>query len=146
MTLNGDGCGGVIRDSSGRLIEGFMHGHVEGGSLTAELWAILVGLKAVWDSGKRRIIVEWDLLEALNAVEGEVIQQHHEYSLIEEIKCMLGRDWEVNICHINREGNSVADYLAKEALRGWPGLFGILNSSFELTRYFLVDLNNLPSS
>ena len=53
---HGLGCGGILRDHTGSFIEGFMFKSIEGDSLAAESWALVLGLRMAWEKGARRVI------------------------------------------------------------------------------------------
>ena len=57
---HGLGCGGLLRRSDDSFVEGFMFHLNQGDSLTAELWALVLGLKLAWQRGYRKVIVETD--------------------------------------------------------------------------------------
>lgn len=68
VKLNVDGCskgnpgkvgaGGVIRDHMGSWIGGFARNIGTCSSVTAELWAIYVGLQLTWEKGFRNVVLE----------------------------------------------------------------------------------------
>ncbi|KAF7818736.1 reverse transcriptase [Senna tora] len=62
------GGGGLIRDSNGNWIHGFIKFLGEGNSLLAELWAICEGLNLAKHLGCIRIIVETDSSAAVNLI------------------------------------------------------------------------------
>ena len=124
----GLGCGGLMRNSNGKFIEGFMFHPTEGDSFTAELWALILGLKLAWEKGERRIIVESDALELIQLLEQGNTSQHADAELIQEAKSLIGRQWEIELLHIPRGANSVADFLAKRAITTVRGYELILES------------------
>ncbi|XP_054817146.1 uncharacterized protein LOC129316799 [Prosopis cineraria] len=120
-----------------------MHNGVGKDSLEAELWAVLLGLKEGWDLGYRKVIAESDALEAMHLVSVNTPPLHQYLNIIDEIHSILGKDWQASLCHINREGNEVANYLAKYALSCWPGFYRISTPPPELVDLLSADCNNL---
>ena len=65
------------------------------------------GLALAWDLGLKRIMLEFDSHVSIG-----LIQRFHSNSdslLVQKIKVMLERNWEVMINHIPREANRIAD-------------------------------------
>ncbi|XP_061350094.1 uncharacterized protein LOC133295304 [Gastrolobium bilobum] len=106
------GCGGVFRDASGTWIVGFCKNLGSGTVLHAELWACLVGLELAWGRGFRQVWLEGDSLSAQQLITNGC---HHDYpaaNLVNRIRNLMQRDWQIYMSHIHREGNRVADFLA----------------------------------
>ncbi|XP_019416401.1 PREDICTED: uncharacterized protein LOC109327691 [Lupinus angustifolius] len=109
--------GGVIRNDDGFWISGFSTIFGIGSSIQAELLAIEFGLKLAWTLGYRKIILESDCLEVIHIISGRVqVCLERLAGIILSISGLLERHWEVLTHHILREGNSVADFLAKLSL------------------------------
>ncbi|WCJ29423.1 LINE-1 retrotransposable element ORF2 protein [Euphorbia peplus] len=109
------GTGGLIRDSNGMWLCGFMCNLGICTALLAELWGLYYGLEMAWKKGYRRVIVEIDSLIVLKLVmDGERVF-HRYYWLIEGCKLFLKHDWEIKMQHQFREGNRAADWLANFA-------------------------------
>ncbi|BBN67603.1 Polynucleotidyl transferase, ribonuclease H-like superfamily protein [Prunus dulcis] len=104
--------GGIIRDSTGRWIKGFVTNLGCGKILEAELWGVFRGLLLTWNEGVRRIKVECDSFTAVFLINGETRPSHPLSNLIHSCKDMLLRDWECSISHIYREQNIAADHMA----------------------------------
>ncbi|XP_057455945.1 uncharacterized protein LOC130747118 [Lotus japonicus] len=104
---------GVVRTVDGSWRLGYA-GHLGiADNLCAELFAILHGLTLCWDHGFREIDLFSDSLLALGLIT-KVLPPFHRYgSVIGRVKALLQRPWQVRCQHILREGNAVADYLAK---------------------------------
>ena len=98
--------------------------------MTAELWAIYVGLLMTWDRGFRKVILESDSRVVVGLIKGESERVDNNFNLIMQIKSMLGRDWEVEIFHVYREANCVADWLAN---------FGLTRDLLDRGADFLTD-------
>ncbi|XP_061339337.1 uncharacterized protein LOC133286019 [Gastrolobium bilobum] len=58
----------LVRDEKGNWVRGFTYRIRVYTPLIAELWAILKGLKMVWDCGARKLIVEGDSSLAMGAI------------------------------------------------------------------------------
>ncbi|XLT51265.1 hypothetical protein HN873_043869 [Arachis hypogaea] len=62
-------CGGLIRDSQGRTIAGFMM-NLENCLITlAEIWGLYAGIKLTHDLGIEKLLVETDFLCASNFIQ-----------------------------------------------------------------------------
>lgn len=104
--------GGVIRDSNSNWISGFTSSLGQCSPLEAELWGVFHGLQLAWSLGLRQIIMEVDCLEAYQSLSSwnpHAIQTNMWY----RIQYLLNRDWTVLLSHTRREGNQIADHLAK---------------------------------
>lgn len=128
------GCGGVVQDSSGRWLCGYMLNLGSMDPLPAEIWSIWKGLKLLWGRGFWRVALESDLKEALNRIFSR--KPSNLDPLIHEIHGLLNNDWEVTLNHNLREANVVANWLAASALAVNPGL-QVLNSPPEMVLSFL---------
>ncbi|XP_028765116.1 uncharacterized protein LOC114723126 [Neltuma alba] len=85
------GCGGILKDTEGKIVEGFYHRLDKGDAFTAEVWACLLGLRRAWDLGFRDLILMSDSTNALHAIETEPTDTHEDWNVIMEIKGMLQR-------------------------------------------------------
>ena len=110
------GVGGVIRDHMGSWIGGFARNIGFCSSVTAELWAIHVGLHRTWDKGFRKVVLESDSKVIVGIIKGDTVRVDRNYNLIMQIRGLLGREWEVKIFHVYREANYVVDWLANFGL------------------------------
>ncbi|XP_039010231.1 uncharacterized protein LOC120138919 [Hibiscus syriacus] len=90
----------------------------------------LLGVSLAWDLGERRVIIEVDSLEALEAIRMARTGNHRLTILVHVVE-MLQFDWSVQFQYIDwsvqfqyvaREGNGVADCLAKLAVQGNAGV------------------------
>lgn len=111
------GCGGVVRDSSGKWVRGFakkLDSSLE--VHQTELEAILAGLQLVSDMKFKKVVVESDNKSVVSMVEKSVHPNHPDCVIIQQIRAMLHRfDWEVKLVAISNTANSVADKLANNA-------------------------------
>ena len=103
------------------MIDAFLLKLSAGDTLTAKLWGCLMGLKRAWDGGCRNFILRIDSTEAVHLIKFEVHEMHKDISLIMEIKGMLERKWCVDVRVFHRDGNGIANLLAKRALDGAMG-------------------------
>nr|GMC99849.1 reverse transcriptase [Ipomoea batatas] len=113
------GCGGVFRDDKGNWIEGFIANLGIFSSEEAEAWAVLKGLKIAWERGFRKVMVETDannIVEALNMPNSGSNYRRLLANIIQDCKQWLMKPWDITVTHIFREQNRVADVLAKRAL------------------------------
>ncbi|KAL4355056.1 hypothetical protein GQ457_06G032600 [Hibiscus cannabinus] len=101
-------CGGALRDHMGEWILRFSKCIGVCSIIDAELWGVLVGLESAWSRGFRRIVVETDSLDVLRLLRSDNHNQQRPSLLMH-----LNRLRHVNVQHIVREGNQVADSLAK---------------------------------
>lgn len=107
---------GIIRCSNGRTLKIFQHILGRKTPYEAEMFAIMKGLTLCRTMGLPKVMVEADaqaVIQSLNH-DTEVTNWRTLYTLQQIKSCT--RTMEVTFQHIHREGNSVADNLAKEAL------------------------------
>lgn len=70
------GCRGVIRDSNGKWILGFIMRHSHMDILSAKIWSISKGLEVSKEKGIRKIIIESDSKKAVELAGGECALDH----------------------------------------------------------------------
>ncbi|KAK2663757.1 hypothetical protein Ddye_002331 [Dipteronia dyeriana] len=99
--------------SSFITIKGFMMKKGIGNVLEAKLWAMFDGLNMAWSFGIRKIIVESDSLDCVYLLPRDNNTNHHLFSLIQNYKHLLNSDWICTMKHVYREGNRLADGLAR---------------------------------
>ncbi|CAI0601142.1 unnamed protein product, partial [Linum tenue] len=105
--------GGVIREEDGRFVSAFT-ANLGGGSITrAELMAIVIGLRAAWEVGARKVEVQTDSRVAIDLVQAATESSPH-YQLVMQVRRLLERAWQVVLKHIYREANAAADFLASK--------------------------------
>ncbi|CAN0911645.1 Putative ribonuclease H protein At1g65750 [Linum grandiflorum] len=80
--------------------------------MRAELRAIIDGLLLAWEWGARRVAIQTDSLAATKMLQQQAYLDHKHTTLVLQFKELLRRNWEVQLFHIYREGNCLADYLA----------------------------------
>ncbi|XP_057432971.1 uncharacterized protein LOC130725799 [Lotus japonicus] len=104
---------GVVRSTEGNWIFGFTWHACVCDSLRTKLLAILRGLSLCWEHGHRRVEFFIDSLLALGLITAYHPLLHQYACIIGSIKSLLRRSWVVHCRHKLREGNVVADHLAK---------------------------------
>ncbi|PKI41804.1 hypothetical protein CRG98_037804 [Punica granatum] len=115
------GAGGVIRGEDGQWIEGFAHNVGFATSVIAELWGALIGLQYAWDLGLWRIVLEVDSEVVKLMITRPSPTAASTKLLVEDIRELLIRDWQVQICHPYREDNACADWMGRLVTRLSPG-------------------------
>jgi ribonuclease HI len=107
------GFGGVLRRHDGSWIFGFGGNIGLSSILQAELLAIYHGLRVAWDQGHRHLVCYSDSTLALQLISTEVNSWHLFAPIINNIKELMARDWNLQLIHTWREANATADFLAK---------------------------------
>ncbi|XP_061361919.1 uncharacterized protein LOC133305695, partial [Gastrolobium bilobum] len=105
-------CGGVCRDGDGHWIMGYSQKLNPESVLMAELWGLTIGLEWAWNQHFKRIIVEGDSLIGIQLVREGCTTSHPCFVLVSRIRMLLLKDWFVEIEHVYREANQVANWLA----------------------------------
>ncbi|CAN1162756.1 Putative ribonuclease H protein At1g65750 [Linum perenne] len=80
--------------------------------MRAELRTVEFGLRIAWDTGVRKVQLQLDSAAAVAAILGESDFDSRHGQTLQSIANLRQKDWEVDISHIYREGNRVADLLA----------------------------------
>uniref|UniRef100_A0A6N2K9V4 RNase H type-1 domain-containing protein n=1 Tax=Salix viminalis TaxID=40686 RepID=A0A6N2K9V4_SALVM len=102
----------IIQSGNG---EGYNNTEIEQ-VVTAELWAIYVGLQITWDRGFRKMILESNSRVIIGLINGDRVSVDRNYNPIMQIEGILRRDLEVTTIHVYKETNCVADWLANYGL------------------------------
>ncbi|CAL1409286.1 unnamed protein product [Linum trigynum] len=110
------GAGGVIRNSNGDWIKGFVCRIGAGSVIMAELWGILRGINLARRMGIEFLIIESDSRLALDLIQQPHDPTHLHASILADIRRTLAQNWVVQLVHSYREGNRVADWLSKHSL------------------------------
>ena len=141
-SANRSACGGLLRDSAGKFLKGFIHPLENGDDLTAEIWACLLGLKIAWSLGIRKVWLESDSSECLDLLLIQGGGSHHrDADVIQEVQRLLNMDWSTKLMLIPRSSNSAADFLAKKGLAVGLGHQEIFQPSTELEAILCQDCN-----
>ncbi|KAK9013943.1 hypothetical protein V6N11_005118 [Hibiscus sabdariffa] len=113
-------CGGVIRNAAGDWLIGFSRKLGICSVIESELWGIYEGLLVAWSLGLVRLIVEVDSSNAIN-----LIRQYKEgqaaLALVPNIVSLINRRRSIELSHVMRKGNKLADCMAK--FSNWDDLF-----------------------
>ncbi|KAF7844677.1 putative reverse transcriptase [Senna tora] len=109
-------CGGVARNSKGEWICGFTKNMGRGLTIQAELWGILTGLNMAWHQNFRKVIIETDSVAAMEVAQGIITESPMWKVLATRIQDLRCKDWNTALSYSPREGNRVADILAKSTL------------------------------
>ena len=112
---------------------------IEGDSLAAELWALVLSLRMTWEKGARRVIIESDALKVVELMYQQFSPSHHELDLIQQAKNWLSKSWDAKITYIPRTMNIVTDMLAKQAMTLVPGYHPIAQAPLDLVIAFNSD-------
>ncbi|KAL4378986.1 hypothetical protein GQ457_02G000930 [Hibiscus cannabinus] len=107
-------CGGVVRDNLGGWLIGFSKKIGICSTFEAELWGLYEGLSAAWMIGVDKLLVEIDCLDVVKLFADRRTVDRC-VALVPYIMELLSRQWQVRLAHVRREGNCVADWLAKHA-------------------------------
>ncbi|KAK7303017.1 hypothetical protein RJT34_13916 [Clitoria ternatea] len=105
-------CGGLVRDSLGCFLGGFVVNLGATSVILSELWGVVHGLKLAWDLGCKKVKVDIDSGNALGLVRNGPVANDPTFSLVFEINGLVRRDWLVEFSHVFRESNRAADRLA----------------------------------
>ncbi|GMI83637.1 hypothetical protein HRI_002033000 [Hibiscus trionum] len=78
------------------------------------MWGTFVGMSLAWELGFRRLVIESDILSAIQLANGSKTQPASP-TLLSYIHDLCRKQWKVNFIHVRRNFNTVADCLAKMA-------------------------------
>ncbi|CAN1768424.1 Putative ribonuclease H protein At1g65750 [Linum perenne] len=101
----------------------------------AELRGAIHGLELVWSMGFRSVELQLDSKAAIDLLLATGEPRHQHAGEVLSFRELRERHWSVNIRHVYREGNKVADFLAS---RGHDLPFG--SHTFPLSDFNLVYL------
>ncbi|CAN0923968.1 Putative ribonuclease H protein At1g65750 [Linum grandiflorum] len=121
-TLNTDGfvirptnhaaSGGVLRDNRGNCTAAFACNLGACSITRAKLHGIVEGMELAWNMGVRHLEVHVDSACAITLLSKSTHSTSQHEILIHISKLLMQRDWIVNLKHIYREDNHVADAMA----------------------------------
>lgn len=75
-----------------------------------------MGLSTAWRMGLRRLWIELESLQAVSGLTRDEEDFPLQHNLLSDCKNLLSREWSVEMHHVCREANQVADGLAKHGL------------------------------
>ncbi|CAN0879938.1 Putative ribonuclease H protein At1g65750, partial [Linum grandiflorum] len=84
--------------------------------IRVELQRAVEGLCLAWQFGHRRVALHMDSTSVLYILQAWEEQSHQHTSLVLQFRSLLQRDWTVTLSHVCREGNFLADCLARRGL------------------------------
>ncbi|CAI9757448.1 unnamed protein product [Fraxinus pennsylvanica] len=111
------GCRGVIRDEFGKVMASFASQLGKTTNTEAELRAIIEGLKVCQQLGACAVEIECDYLIIVNWLKIRKCTVWYLWDFWEELLGLI-QLFEVHVMHQYREGNQVADALAKLGAKG----------------------------
>lgn len=97
------------------------------------------GLDLAWEKGYRRVILETDVRQALNLINGENLMDYPLVNLVQRIRERINQDWEVVLKHCLRNANTEEDWLASTAMKVRSGRHELSYPSGELWRIIQND-------
>ena len=104
----------MFRNDSGHWLLGFQVKSPSLDILMVEFHALMVGLRLAWDHGFRQIIVETDCFQGLNTVLNGIHYVLPEYrACLADIHELMDRRWSIQLQHIPRSANLLADKMAR---------------------------------
>ncbi|KAK9001162.1 hypothetical protein V6N11_082953 [Hibiscus sabdariffa] len=110
-------CGGAIRNDLGQWMIEFSRQLGICSSLEAEMWVILDGLLCAWSIRVANLILESDCKKALQIID-KARSSSRRTPIVDHILRLLDMPWVVRFGFIPREGNVIADGMAKRACGG----------------------------
>ncbi|KAL6140699.1 hypothetical protein ACLB2K_058995 [Fragaria x ananassa] len=138
-TRAGDiGAGGIIRDSSGCWCGGFMVNIGAGEVLQAEAWGLFYGIQLALSMKIPKLEIESDSAVLVNLLQNSDMDVHPLGTIVLNCRAMMQHFDFVQIKHIHRERNMVADLLAKNSTLNAKGIC-IFNESPDLVTNALLD-------
>ncbi|XP_031125131.1 uncharacterized protein LOC116027569 [Ipomoea triloba] len=133
------GCGCVLRDDTGRWVEGFTY-HIGRCSVAeAEAWGVLQGLRMAAHKGISNLIVESDSKVTINQLRGthQSLGQHN--NIIGRCISVAQTFGAIRFTHVLRDQNCLADAMAKKALSTNSGVVTWSETPNELASLVLHD-------
>ncbi|XP_042959541.1 uncharacterized protein LOC122294687 [Carya illinoinensis] len=127
------GGGGILRDSGGKIVYGFSKHFGNASSVEAELRALLEGVKLCQNLGYTAIDIECDSIILVNWTRKQKCTAWYLWDYWEELQAVL-QHFDFTISHSYREGNQVADSLARRGALGESSLFSEWKQLPRITR------------
>jgi ribonuclease HI len=107
------GFGGLLRNTFGGWITGFARSCGFTSNINAELQAISHGLDIAWNHGFRNVICESDSQTALKLIQEGVPSTRPYAPLVDYIRSLIHKEWQLVLVHTLRKGNASVDWIAK---------------------------------
>lgn len=150
--LNTDGAfkssnaaGGLIRNSNGSWVKGFVKNIGSSDSFQAELWGIFEALKLALSLQIDHLIIEADSTAAITSLQQQDQENHPSWALISNCQSLMTCFSAYHIHHVLREGNKCADYLANLACDFSEGTIILDTPPAELENLLNNDASGAPS-
>ncbi|KAF9608326.1 hypothetical protein IFM89_009016 [Coptis chinensis] len=117
-SLSENGCriGGIVRDSNGKVLLAYTRAGGCRSVLSQELKAILAGLQGCKAIQQLKVEVASDSLRAVKIIRHQEIVPWHCANITAAIDQLIRQFVSVNVIHVHREANRVADHLALLAI------------------------------
>ncbi|KAE8667737.1 hypothetical protein F3Y22_tig00112383pilonHSYRG00541 [Hibiscus syriacus] len=80
----------------------------------AEMWGVYAGLLCAWNARMRKIIIEFDSLDAIRLLSNRRMG-NSSLTILKHIYVLMDRQWEVRFQHVLRHDNRITDSLASRA-------------------------------
>lgn len=113
------------------------------GQLVSGVVALMQGLVIAWEAEARRLVCYSDSAMVLELVGGQVNTTHRYATWICGVREMLRRDWQVELRHTLREGNHVADVLAKLGAQQRERIYRLRSPPAELAVWHSADARRI---
>lgn len=108
------GCGGLIRDSSGKWVTGYTKSLGYCNAYIAELWGVYEGLCLAKARGLVNILVELDSLQIVGLLQNDQLDRSDGWCLLRRIREIIkATSWQIRFQHAYREPNNCAHLLAR---------------------------------
>ncbi|XP_062006018.1 uncharacterized protein LOC133723218 [Rosa rugosa] len=144
-TTNGSiGAGGVIRDNTGCWCGGFMINIGVGEVLLAEAWGLFHGLHLALSLKISKLEVESDSAILISHIQNDNVDLHPLGTLVMNCRKLMNEFVSIQIKHIHRERNSVADLLAKNNTLLAKGVCTLHDPPALVTEALLDDIVGAP--
>ncbi|CAA7041734.1 unnamed protein product [Microthlaspi erraticum] len=131
--------GGVLRDRDGRWCGGFALNIGRCSAPLAELWGVYYGLLLAWEKKCSRVELEVDSELVVGFLRTGISESHPLSFLVRLCHGFLAKDWLVQISHVYREANYLADGLANYAFSLAAGFHFLESVPLDVVSMFEAD-------
>lgn len=136
----------MFRGSNGKWLSGFSKKLGFCSSYLAELWALLTGLQVARALKYTRILVEMDAKIIVQQIQAGTQGHHEGWRLLDRIKDLVqSADWEIQLFHVYREANMLANALASLASMQVEDLFVHNRIPREVEEIYVNDCNGVST-
>ncbi|CAN1238296.1 Putative ribonuclease H protein At1g65750 [Linum grandiflorum] len=114
-SVNKDGsaaAGGVIRSTGGEVVAAYSSNLGRCSITRAEISGIVAGLEIAWDAGIRRLAIQTDSTCTVQILNSSDIGDHPHATLVMKFQELQQRAWRIELSHVFREANFLADAMA----------------------------------